>query len=278
MFFHVIQHFRPPGAGSHLCASTLFSAALASQSDKVSTVLIVDGSKVSDPIFAERVRELGANYLHAGRELTFAEGYNLGLERSDQPWTILSASDIYPSTDLYETFAGICSKFPATSIACIIPRLNRVDLNLQASGRDNTGRAIALPLMTLNLNAFPTDYLRSIGGIPDNFSGNYNDVLLARRFMEDGREILLAPVDCLHFGSLTLKAGPSNVSFQRDLERFSDQFPELHREGAFWHLNLAEFTRDRRLRILSTLARLLPKSRRWRNIERGMQRILRPGS
>ena len=278
MFFHVIQHFSPPGAGAHVCASTLFGAALACQSDKVAKVLVVDGSKVSDPIFAARVRELGAEYLHDGRELTFAQGYNLGLAQSDRAWTILSASDIYPSLELFEVLAGLCSDPPDPRIGCVIPRLNRVDLALQESGRDHTGRRIALPLMTLNLNAFPTDYLRLIGGIPEMLSGNYNDVLLAHRIAQDDREILLAPVDCLHFGSLTLKSGTSNVSYERDLALFSSQFSDLHRQGDYWHVDLAQFTRDRRLRLLSKVVGLLPAKRRWRDIERAMQRILRPGS
>ena len=131
MFFHVIQHFSPPDAGSHVCASTLFSTALARQSSKVATVLVVDGSKVSDPVFAGQVRELGAKYLHHGRQLSFAEGYNLGLAQSDQAWTVLSASDIYPSQELFEVFSGLCADPPDVRTGCVIPRLNRVDLGLQ---------------------------------------------------------------------------------------------------------------------------------------------------
>ena len=278
MFFHVVQHYSPPGAGSHVCASTLFSTALARQSDKVATVLVVDGSEASDPTFAERVRELGAQYLHGGRRLTFAEGYNLGLAQSDQPWTILSASDIYPSPEVFEVLAGLCCDPPGTQTGCIVPRLSRADLGLQESGRDHTGARIELPLMTLNLNAFPTDYLRAIGGIPETFSGNYNDVLLARRMACDSRAIILAPVDCLHFGSLTLRTGASHVSYEHDLARFATEFPELYREGDYWHVRLEKFTRQRRLKLLSLTARLFPKDRRWRGIERGMQRLLRPGS
>ena len=123
MFFHIINHFTPPGAGPHLDASTVLSASLAIRSPLVASVLVVDGSAQANPALAAALCGISAEYCHAGRALAFAEGYNFGIARSDQPWTILSANDIYPAGDVFEAVWEASGKGADPSVGCVIPFL-----------------------------------------------------------------------------------------------------------------------------------------------------------
>src|SRR3954468_15304930 len=58
-------------------------------------LMLVDGFEVKDARLAEVCDELGYRYLHRGRRLAFAEGYNAGLAESRAPWVVLAASDIF---------------------------------------------------------------------------------------------------------------------------------------------------------------------------------------
>lgn len=276
MFYYVINHYRPKEGGRHLAASTFFAATLAVSARQVASVAVIDGSETEDPELRLALDACGVHYRHCGRPLSFAEGYNLGLSLSDQPWTILSASDIYPSQALFDVFSQLCLSPNAGDIGCVVPQLNHVDLDLQAIRRGKLRKAVDLPLMTLNLNAFPTDYLREIGGVHAGFSGNYNDVVLSHRIFTDRRRIVLAPVPCIHYGSLTLKSGASNVSAHNDKARFATEFPDLFLAGGVFDLDFGKFTRLWRLRLLAMLVKLLPRAMRQRASMHAMRLVLRP--
>lgn len=275
MFFYVINHFKPENSGPHLAASTLFAASLAVQAPQVATVIVVDGSKNPDPELSSRLTAINVGYVHEGRQMTFAEGYNAGLARSDQPWTILSASDVYPNLEMFAAFEKIC-KSADPSIGCVIPALNNTDLDFQRHRVASRLGPIDIPLMTLNLNAFPTAYLREIGGVSEIFSGNYNDVVLADRFRDDRRRIILADANCVHFGTLTLSSGNTGVSKERDKAKFIEIFPQYYLEGAPWDLNLGSFSRDWRLKLLFQALRFLPMRLRRRVGTIGTRLIIRP--
>lgn len=256
-YFFVINHFRPRDGSSYIAASTLLSAALASNARQVNTVLVVDGSEQPDPDLERSLARVGARYLHAGRRLSFAEGYNLGLAQSDERWTILCASDVYPSLTIFDTLDTYLGDNNQHSIGCVIPMLSSSDLPIQQS-RTKRLRPTEVPLMTLNFNMFETDYLRSIGGIPERFSGNYNDVALCATLQRDGRPIIMVPDRCIHYGSMTLASGGSNVSWERDKKEFSIAFPELFRAGGLWQLDLRRFTTNPILRAVVSAAHILP--------------------
>ncbi len=272
-YFFVINHFRPRDGSSYIAASTLLSAALASNAKQVNTVLVIDGSEQSDPDLERSLALVGARYLHAGRRLSFAEGYNLGLAQSDERWTILCASDVYPSFTIFDTLDACLADNAHGPIGCIIPMLSLSDLPIQQS---RTKRALPakVPLMTLNFNMFETDYLRSIGGIPERFSGNYNDVALCATLQRDGRSIVMVPDRCVHYGSMTLASGGSSVSWERDTREFRLAFPELFRADGFWHLDLRRFTTSRILRTVISAAHILPRQTGHKIICKAMDLLL----
>jgi len=262
MFFHIINHFSPPGVGPHLEASTVFSASLAIRSPLVATVLVVDGSAHENPALAAALRGIGAEYCHAGRALAFAEGFNFGIAHSDQPWTILCANDIYPAIEVFEQVWAAAKQGLDPAIGCVIPFLSYADLEFQEAWELAPLAPCTVPLMTLNFNAFPTDYLRSIGGVPTEFSGAYNDVMMAFRIKQDGRRILMAQACCLHMTRLTLDSGTTMVDFEADFEHFAKSHPDLYLQEGYWDLDLAKFVTSRLPRFLAHLLRYVPKSRR----------------
>ena len=86
--------------------------------------------------------------------------------------------------------------------------------------------------MTLNFNAFPTDYLHEIGGVPIEFSGGFNDFMMAWRIRQDGRRIVIAPARCLHMARLTLASGTTMVNFDADYERFERDHGDIYLAGS----------------------------------------------
>lgn len=272
-FFVVINHYAGANAPAYLAQSTLFSASLSMAAESVGAVMVVDGSDVPEAALAAQLTAIGANYTHAGRRLSFAEGYNAGLALSDRPWTVLCASDIYPSLSLYPALDAACAAAGA-DVGCFIPRLTTGDLGLQRVA-GQARRAVDVPLMTLNFNVMRTDYLRAIGGVPSEFQGCYNDVLMSRRIAADGKVVRMLPEQCLHYGSLTLKSGGSNVSFDRDAAQLRTTYPELWREHGLWHLNLRALSDDAGVRAVERVTRLLPKSLRWPAADRLLAELIR---
>ena len=225
LFFVVINHYATPGAPAFLAASTIFSAALSVGQAGVTRVLVVDGSAAPDPELRRGLAAVGADYLHEGRRLGFSEGYNAGLARSDQPWTILCASDVYPSLTFYDYLARFCLTPQAQAAGCLVPQLSFSDLAVQAYSRIKA--PIAIPLMTLNCNVFDTAYLRALGGVPQEFNGYYNDVVLARRHVRGGtadpaasREVHAFRIADRRLGHVPISSSPrTGASFRRPIRR-----------------------------------------------------------
>lgn len=237
--------------------------------------MVVDGSAEPNLGLRDWIISIGASYHHSGKRLTFSQGYNTGLAISDQPWTILCASDVYASLTIFEKLAEFCAQTRLDDVGCIVPRLSFSDLPLQMS-RGTMSRPLSIPLMTLNFNVFPTEYLRNIGGVPDDFTGNFNDVLLCRKIRADGRNIVMLPECCVHYGSLTIGSGATGVSQQRDRDRMANSYPELFDRYGFWHLDLRHFTDSLLLRIALTVSsKVYPRRFRRPLSERLMRYLIR---
>jgi hypothetical protein len=216
-FFVVINHqgAKPP---AYLVQSILFSASLAIAATSVGAVVVVDGSAEPNGKLKTALAELCVGYHHAGRRLSFAEGYNSGPALYHRPWTIFCASDIYPSATVFSALDGFCAD-AGPEVGCVVPLLSADDLNLQRVG-GTFRKAIQVLLMTRNFNTFPTGYPNKGGGVPEEFKGNYNDVVLTLRVQLDKRSIWHIPARCVYFGSLTLNSDGSTISFSDDAEQF----------------------------------------------------------
>jgi GT2 family glycosyltransferase len=256
MFSYVINHYAPADGGEHLAASTAFAASLALRSELVAEVLVVDGSPRPDTSLQSRLEGTKTTYLHLGAPLSFAEGYNAGLERASQEWVALSASDVYLNPSFLSEAKQLIESEPE-SIGCVVPRLSISALPAQQSSFFSK-HAVRLPLMTLNLNVFNVEYVKSIGGIPDDFSGNYNDVLLSFRISRDRRQILMTKSRCVHYGSLTLSSGSTTTSLTKDRELWRLRYSDRFSPRALWQVDASALVHSRPRRVLLAAAQLLP--------------------
>jgi GT2 family glycosyltransferase len=257
MFSVVINHYSSGGYAPHLAAASIFSAALSIRDPLVKEVLLVDGSLIPDPTLQSYVQNMGCQYLHAGRRLSFAEGYNLGVSRASQEWVVLCASDVFPSLGCYGAIADFLSKINLDTVGCIIPRLTSSDLPYQKS-RFFSRHACTVPIMTLNFNVLSRPYLQSIGGVPVEYSGNYNDIELSIKIHDDGKRIYMLPIRCVHYGSLTLQSGGSNVSAERDRITFAARHPDLVDYGSLWDLRVASLMKPGLLPLLLYVSKISP--------------------
>jgi len=257
MFSVVINHYSGQANTPHLAGASIFSAALSVRDPLVKEVLLVDGSLSPDLKLQKYVQDMGCQYIHAGRRLSFAEGYNLGISRASQEWVVLCASDVFPSLDCYRSICEFLSKIDVETVGCIITRLSSSDLPYQKT-RFFASYCCTVPIMTLNFNVLKKSYLQSIGGVPTEYSGNYNDVELSIRIHSDRKHIYMLPIRCVHYGSLTLQTGGSNVSAERDIETFAAHHPDMMDYGSMWDLRLTSLTKPRLLKVLLQLSKISP--------------------
>lgn len=273
MFSVVINHYCDLDDAPQLAAASIFSAALSARDPLVREVLLVDGSLHPDLRLQRYVEQIGVRYLHAGSRLSFAEGYNFGLSHASQEWVVLCASDVFPALDCYRRFADFLASVSPDTVGCLIPRLTTSDLPYQKS-RLFERRTCTVPVMTLNFNVFRRAYLSAIGGVPTEYSGNYNDIELSVRIRRDGRHIFMLPVRCVHYGSLTLRSGGSNVSASRDLQAFAAHHPELLDYGSMWDLRLTSLLRPGLLTTLMHLSKLIRAPRARTVVTRWIMRLV----
>ena len=137
------------------------------RSPVVGTIALVDGSPGPDARLADLCSEIGANYLHKGREIGLAEGYNVGWRSLSEPYVGLMANDIvpYPLQSLerlleivQEPEVGLA--FPYLSMCDYPPQLARLSLLRR------TMVTCEPASMTLNLNVLRRDVLERVGGVP----------------------------------------------------------------------------------------------------------------
>jgi len=273
MFSVVINHYSGGGRVPHLAGAVIFSAALSVKDPLVKEVFVVDGSPVPDPALRDYLEQMGCQYLHAGRRLSFSEGYNFGASRASQEWVVLCASDVFPSLDCYAAVAGFLARIDPNSVGCVIPRLTSSDLPYQKS-RFFARWACSVPVMTLNFNVFHRGYLQAVGGVPTEYSGNYNDIELSIRIHKDGRRIYMLPVRCVHYGSLTLQTGNSSVSIADDKVTFRARHPDLLDRGSMWDLRVASLMKPGLIPTLLYISRLSPTEHSRSVITRWILRLV----
>lgn len=279
MITHVINHFRAAPAQTHLTASTWLSATLASRSDHVAQVIIADGSTQPDRDLQELVAsDPKIEHVHSGHQLTFAEGYNLGLSSVKTEWVTLSASDVYPNDAFFSELVAEIAKADE-KVGCFIPRLTQSDLQAQEPSRLFGRKTRRTPLMTLNLNAFRTRLIRDeLGGVPTIYSGNYNDVHLSQQLCRRGLETVLLTTVVVHYGSLTLSSGTSNVRAEKDFAAFSERNPSSVKVESLWHVRPSTFVSAPLARTILQVSEAAPRSIRRRTVSHALRCLVNLGA
>jgi GT2 family glycosyltransferase len=252
----VVNYFCKDDSSPLVRASAQFSLTCFRSDPQVSAIFLVDGSATPDQEFCLWCEKLGVTYLHAGRTLSFAEGYNHGIAHCTASWVALSASDIYiPAGFFTGLFESIESLDPGR-IGCLIPALTFSDVPSQERLSPRVRRSF---MMSLNLNIFPARHFGLIGGVPEQYSGAYNDMEMAIRLRKHHLLIYQIPLKALHYGKLTIGQG-SNYRFEADHRCFFAAHPALYSAVSLCNLKLDCFVSGWR-RLLFALERHLPLGR-----------------
>lgn len=266
MFSFVINHFDGDIGTPHLFCSTTFCAELAKLSPHVSEVIIVDGSRVEGEGLRIYCEAHGIRYFHTGRQLTFAEGYNFGASQAKYEWIILCASDIYVNVNTLQVIKDFIDTSEDKRVGCIIPTLSHSDLPWQQS-TSQSSLVSCVPLMTLNMNVFRLETFNLIGGVPESFTGNYNDVEMAIRLIENGLIIVQIDAPVVHYGSLTLATGRSNTKQNVDRSEFQRIRKSYYDNGYLWSVNIEPLLTGKCIKLINTIIGFIP----WPNLRRKLR-------
>lgn len=209
------------------------------QSPVVGTVVLVDGSpEPSRPL--ERVcGELDVRYLHAGRELSLPEGYNLGWRSLPERFVGLMANDILPyPPSIMETLMA-CLRRP--DVGCVFPYLTNSDYPPQVIRFVYKMRRTCEPAgMTLNLNLFRREALEEVGGVDEGYLVGFYDPILVIKLRRKGwRVVQVGDTAAIHLNRLTHTSGVSTLTgarYVQDDEHFSREYPEYRARHGIWKM------------------------------------------
>lgn len=222
----VIINYYNPDKRDDLYYQTLYC--ISCYKMNVNTKLILsDGSGFKDERLIQLSEEMHFIYLWSERKLSFAEGYNRGIDyslsNSSAKYICLSANDIFVSSDSISSLLRIIISDDA--IGCVIPYLSLSDLPSQNDCylkrlRYCTG-------MTLNVNLFHKQDLERIGKVPEYLSGYFNDVVMFAELKKLGKKIVLCNASkIIHLGNSTVNKATTS-SFAKDKDIFTKRHPDL---------------------------------------------------
>lgn len=273
MFGVAINYFSKEGYPPSVKQSVKFSVSLLLACPEVTSIVLVDGSLEEDPELRNYCGCLGIAYMHSGRALSFAEGYNLGVREFREQWVVTMASDIYVYPNTFANFRCFILKHSNLPIGCLIPYMSSSDLPMQGRLRSKPLYDCFAPLMTFNLNVFPRHVFNLLGGLTSEYSGNYNDVETTLRLKDLGLEVFLVGAYVQHYGRLTVQHG-SNVDFVADRGRFFQRHPELECNGALWDLRLSRLLRHPVLKLLDSLSFKVKHPQLRKLVSMGIHRMI----
>lgn len=218
-------------------------------------LILVDGHDTADAKMAAVCDELGYRYLHRGRRLAFAQGYNAGLEEARAPWIVLAANDIFVVDGWFEALLAAAQRSGAWMTS---PYLSGSDYAPQRLQYVVSSRTFVPNHLTLNLNLISRHCLEVVGPLDEQFSGCFNDVDYVLRIRAAGGEVVLANCgEITHLGNATLKRPELLAMYAHDQPLFDAKWP-----GAWDGVALRLHDRGRTLCWLEAFVRRVP--RRWR--------------
>lgn len=191
-------------------------------------ITVVDGSKIKDELFEKELIKLQVNYLHSGRDLSFGETYNYGINYSDSPIIVTLANDIFIEAKQIIELADEARN----NVGCVIPYLSYSDYSVQNTRKYLVPKRSFPSRMTFNVNVFQRKALEEIGYIDEEMSGCFNDVLAFIKLRENGYSIVLKNVgNIFHLSQQTLKSNFTTVSYQNDQIIFQKKYPNYWSRG-----------------------------------------------
>lgn len=222
----IIINYYNPDRRDDLYYQTLYCISCYKQNGD-SYIILSDGSGFKDERLIRLSEEMHFIYLWSERKLSFAEGYNQGIDysltNSSAKFICLSANDIFVSLDSISKLLRIIATDDA--IGCVIPYLSFSDYPPQNDCYLN--RLRYCDGMTLNVNLFRKQDLEKIGKVPEYLSGYFNDVVMFAELKKLSKKVVLCNASKIfHLGKSTVNKSTTS-SFAKDKEIFIKRHPDL---------------------------------------------------
>lgn len=278
MFGVAVNHFWKPSYPASVLQSTKFALSLLKNCLEVTTVVLIDSSETYNTDLDGFCRSLEITYRHYGRSLPFSEAYNYGVNCLDEEWVVTMASDIYVKPGTFTLFKEFIENNPGVPIGCLIPYLSSSDYRVQEATPGYPKPTCYSGIMTYNLNIFPKVVFQKLDGLPEGYSGNYNDIVTSIRLQELGLKIVLVDNLVTHYGKLTLSYG-TDVRAETDKARFRREYPSFAGNCGLFEVRLDKFLEHPALKLVSRVSFTM-RPRRFRGrvenwVHRNLSRIQR---
>ncbi|NLN35159.1 MAG: glycosyltransferase family 2 protein [Candidatus Cloacimonetes bacterium] len=229
----VVNYYWRPTFSEYVRESARFAISMIESSSIVDRILLIDGSPIPDIEMQEVYRSKKVQYLHLGKELGFAEALNEGWKRLDTEFIGLMASDVYPTP---ETLKLLVDVLTLPNVGLVFPYLDFCDYPGQVSSFVRNPVSCEPSSMSLNLNLIKKKVLEEIGGIDENYSGGYNDLILLMKIRKIGQKVILVGnTRTSHLGRATVSQG-TNFNMAIDNPRFSTEYPEYRTLYGPWNI------------------------------------------
>lgn len=241
-------------------ASAKLAVSMLSYCSIIDRIVLIDGSPLSDSGIREHCTTYNVDYVHLGRELEFAEAFNVGWQKLDTEIVGLMASDVFPSNDTITSLVDVLTR---PGVGCVAPYLDYCDYPGQVVAFVRNPVSCEPTSMSLNLNLYTKDVLEAIGGIDEHYSGGYNDLVMLIKIRKIGQKVMLVGnTRTAHLGRTTVSQG-SNFNMEKDIPRFSSEFPEYYAQNGYW--NIAHwkwpFATTKRAKVFWWIAQNFPNHR-----------------
>ncbi len=230
----VVNHFSKrssPASHGTLLATTGLSLRLLAMNTAVGPIMLVEGSREPDPAMRDVCEELGVTYHHEGRQLSYAQAYNVGWQGLDEAYIGLMANDIIPHP--LKTLELLLEWIGRPDVGCAFPYLtsNRIHGGdeVQRVGFAGRGSISCEPSsMTLNLNVFKRSVLEESGGLDESYRFGFAEPILLIKIRSLGyRAVMVGGTRAFHYDQLTKGLGESALTedhYRADAERWSREY------------------------------------------------------
>jgi FkbM family methyltransferase len=281
-----VNHYwnAPDAAGrAVMVTATELGLRMLRRSPVVGSIALVDGSPEPDARLAAVCEELDAEYIHTGRELGLAEGYNLGWRSLPEPYVGLMANDIVPFP--LQSLDRLLELVQQPDVGLAFPYLTLCDYAPQLARSGAIGRRTMVSCepasMTLNLCVLRREVLERVGGVDTAYATGFYDPIMVMRVRELGyRAVQAGDTWVVHLDRLTKTFGGSTLTpkvHAGDRERFFARYPHLQTEHGIWGIRFWRWpmAMTRPAALLWWLSQRLP-SRRARRAAESTASFLEP--
>lgn len=230
------------------------------ETNAAQNIVLVDGSPTADDFIESKCNELEIEYLSSGKRLSYAEGFNKGIEHLSNQFICLMANDILTTRDAFEMLHKWINR---PDVGCVFPYLSFSDYPGQMPFFVRKPVTCEPTCMTLNFNLFPRNILEEIGGVDENYSGAYNDVIMLTKIRNKGyKVILVGNTHVVHLGKTTISQG-SDYKKDEDFLRFSNEYPQFRAKHGKWQIKhwVKPFATNKKIALFWWVSQNLPSTR-----------------